>query len=69
MVGGSIPVFDEVIVCTELLNSIIHLDDTSGNLQLKLPQPESLVKVLISRQEEMTFPNFALYQTGLLQEE
>lgn len=30
MVGGSIPVFDEVIVSTELMNNIIHLDNTSG---------------------------------------
>lgn len=33
MVGGSIPVFDEVVVSTELMNSIIHLDDTSGIYQ------------------------------------
>lgn len=30
LVGGSIPVFDEVIVSTELMNNIIELDDASG---------------------------------------
>lgn len=30
LVGGSIPVFDEVVVSTELMNSIINMDDTSG---------------------------------------
>lgn len=30
MVGGSVPVFDEVVVSTELMNTVIHLDDTSG---------------------------------------
>lgn len=30
LVGGSVPVFDEVVVSTELMNKIIHLDKTSG---------------------------------------
>ncbi|KAL3281916.1 hypothetical protein HHI36_005119 [Cryptolaemus montrouzieri] len=30
--GGATPVFDEIIVSTEWLNSVIHLDETSGVL-------------------------------------
>lgn len=32
VVGGSVPVFDEIIVSTELMNNIISLDETSGIL-------------------------------------
>ncbi|XP_023310421.1 D-2-hydroxyglutarate dehydrogenase, mitochondrial-like [Anoplophora glabripennis] len=32
VVGGSVPVFDEIIVSTELMNEIISLDETSGIL-------------------------------------
>lgn len=32
VVGGSVPVFDEIIVSTELMNNIISLDETSGML-------------------------------------
>ncbi|KAJ8918437.1 hypothetical protein NQ315_008134 [Exocentrus adspersus] len=32
VVGGSVPVFDEVIISTELMNSIISLDEMSGIL-------------------------------------
>ncbi|KAF5277754.1 hypothetical protein FQR65_LT03734 [Abscondita terminalis] len=28
--GASIPVFDEIIMCTELMNKILHLDENSG---------------------------------------
>lgn len=31
LVGGSTPVFDEVIISTQLMNNIISLDKTSGN--------------------------------------
>lgn len=30
LAGGSIPIFDEVVVSTELMNNIIDVDDTSG---------------------------------------
>ncbi|KAJ8971404.1 hypothetical protein NQ317_005520 [Molorchus minor] len=30
VVGGSVPVFDEIILSTELMNKIISIDDTSG---------------------------------------
>jgi FAD/FMN-containing dehydrogenase len=30
LVGGSVPVFDEVIVSTSLMNNIISLDELSG---------------------------------------
>ncbi|OWF56209.1 D-2-hydroxyglutarate dehydrogenase, mitochondrial-like [Mizuhopecten yessoensis] len=32
LVGGSVPVFDEVVVSTQLLNQIISLDELSGSL-------------------------------------
>ncbi|XP_060074111.1 D-2-hydroxyglutarate dehydrogenase, mitochondrial-like [Ylistrum balloti] len=32
LVGGSVPVFDEVVVSTQLLNKIISLDELSGTL-------------------------------------
>lgn len=32
LVGGSIPVFDEIIISTALMNQIISIDDTSGIL-------------------------------------
>lgn len=32
VVGGSVPVFDEIIVSTSLMNQIISLDETSGTL-------------------------------------
>lgn len=30
LVGGSVPVFDEVVVCTSLMNQIYSINDTSG---------------------------------------
>ncbi|GFR02028.1 d-2-hydroxyglutarate dehydrogenase, mitochondrial, partial [Trichonephila clavata] len=33
LVGGSIPIFDEIIVSTSLMNKIIHFDDNTGVLQ------------------------------------
>ncbi|KAF2905733.1 hypothetical protein ILUMI_00446 [Ignelater luminosus] len=30
LVGGSVPVFDEVVLSTELMNDVISIDDTSG---------------------------------------
>lgn len=30
LVGGSVPVFDEIVISTALMNKIISLDDTSG---------------------------------------
>lgn len=30
LVGGSVPVFDEVVISTSLMNKIIHIDETSG---------------------------------------
>lgn len=32
LVGGSVPVFDEVVLSTALMNEIISTDDTSGTL-------------------------------------
>ncbi|CAH1775670.1 unnamed protein product [Owenia fusiformis] len=32
LVGGSVPVFDEIIISTQLMNNIISLDDLSGTL-------------------------------------
>lgn len=34
LVGGSVPVFDEVVLCLGLLNKIISLDEISGTLYL-----------------------------------
>lgn len=31
LVGGSVPVFDEVIVSTQLMNRIENIDELSGN--------------------------------------
>lgn len=36
LVGGSIPVFDEIIISTQLMNNIISLDDVSGEIMLSL---------------------------------
>jgi len=42
LVGGSVPVFDEVIISTQLMNSVITLDNLSGNKCFYfLPQPWS----------------------------
>lgn len=30
LVGGSVPVFDEVVITTQLMNQIISLDQVSG---------------------------------------
>jgi hypothetical protein len=30
LVGGSVPVFDEVVISTSLMNSIVSLDELSG---------------------------------------
>jgi len=30
LVGGSVPVFDEVVISTQLMNSILHIDEDSG---------------------------------------
>lgn len=32
LVGGSVPVFDEIILSTQLMNQIYHIDETSGIL-------------------------------------
>nr|KAG5689271.1 hypothetical protein BaRGS_005279 [Batillaria attramentaria] len=40
LVGGSVPVFDEVIISTHLMNNIISLDEVSGNLHLNVTSPE-----------------------------
>lgn len=34
LVGGSVPVFDEIVVSTQLMNQIISLDEISGNKDL-----------------------------------
>ena len=34
LVGGSVPVFDEIIINTQLMNNIISLDTVSGELIL-----------------------------------
>ena len=31
LVGGSVPVFDEVIISTRLMDNVIRLDESSGN--------------------------------------
>ena len=31
LVGGSVPVFDEVVLSTQLMNNVISLDPVSGN--------------------------------------
>ena len=36
LVGGSVPVFDEVIISTQLMNNIISLDEVSGWLFFSL---------------------------------
>lgn len=30
LVGGSVPVFDEIVLSTALMNEIVSIDDTSG---------------------------------------
>jgi len=30
LVGGSVPVFDEVVISTSLMNNIVNLDEVSG---------------------------------------
>lgn len=35
LVGGSVPVFDEVVLSTALMDQIISIDDVSGILMLK----------------------------------
>lgn len=30
LVGGQLPVFDEIVISTELMNEIISVDDSSG---------------------------------------
>lgn len=32
LVGGSVPVFDEIVISTQLMNKILSLDPVSGNL-------------------------------------
>ena len=34
MVGGSVPVFDEIVLSTQLMNKVISLDEAAG-LQIK----------------------------------
>lgn len=36
LVGGSVPVFDEIVLSTVLMNEIISLDETSGKYYLYL---------------------------------
>jgi hypothetical protein len=33
LVGGSVPVFDEVVISTSLMNSIVSLDELSGKIR------------------------------------
>ena len=35
--GGSVPVFDEIIISTSLMNKIIDVDETAGKLMI-IPQ-------------------------------
>ena len=30
LVGGSVPVFDEVVISTQLMNNVISIDEVSG---------------------------------------
>ena len=32
LVGGSVPVFDEIILSTQLMNKVINVDDISGEV-------------------------------------
>lgn len=34
VLGGSVPVFDEVIISTELMNEIVDLDEHSGESEI-----------------------------------
>lgn len=36
LVGGSVPVFDEVVISTSLMNNIVSLDEVSGMSHLLL---------------------------------
>lgn len=51
MVGGSVPVFDEIVLSTELMTNIEELDENSGIVTLqsgvileKLVRASSIVK-------------------------
>ena len=44
LVGGSVPVFDEVIISTQLMNNIISLNEVSGNVQKDLMLKSSAEK-------------------------
>jgi FAD/FMN-containing dehydrogenase len=35
LVGGSVPVFDEIVISTELMNQIEHVDENSGIVTLQ----------------------------------
>lgn len=35
LVAGSVPVFDEIVISTELMNNVLQLDDVSGNIYLQ----------------------------------
>lgn len=44
LVGGSVAVFDEIVISTQLMNNIISLDEISGlSLFLTLPRFSSLI--------------------------
>ena len=39
LVGGSVPVFDEVILSTQLMSNVISLDPVSGTVLILLLSP------------------------------
>lgn len=47
LVGGSVPIFDEVIISTRLMNNITSLDKTTGK-QFDLLGSQIIYKKLIS---------------------
>lgn len=46
LVGGSVPVFDEVVLSTELMNDVISIDETSGIFTLY--QSVALLLILLN---------------------
>jgi FAD/FMN-containing dehydrogenase len=50
LVGGSVPVFDEVVISTELMREVISLDEISGILScqvsLNLMRSATLIRLL-----------------------
>ena len=46
LVGGSVPVFDEIVLSTQLMDNIISIDEISGNCpHIKYHIPVSLGRV------------------------